>query len=120
MRCIENEILMVLRAQKKTQNETSLNEPIGYDTEGKQITLNDILSDDSMDIIDEVGQKLEISKLYEKMKERLDNREKQVMIMRYGLGGGMELTQKQIAKAMGISRSYVSRIETKAISKLKE
>ena len=120
MRCIENEILMVLRVQKKVQNETSLNEPIGYDAEGKQISLIDILSDDSRDIVDEVGAKLEISKLYEKMRERLDEREKQVVVMRYGLGGGMELTQKQIAKVMGISRSYVSRIETKAVRKLRE
>ncbi|MDR1101935.1 MAG: RNA polymerase sporulation sigma factor SigK [Clostridiales bacterium] len=120
VRCIDNEILMAIRSNKKGQNDMSLDEPIGYDPEGKKITLNDVLSDGKGDIIDEVEVRVEIANLRKLMEKCLDKREQAVLNMHYGMdGSGTEMTQKQIAKNLGISRSYISRIETKAINKLK-
>lgn len=117
-RCIENEILMTIRAGKKTQNEVSLQEPIGIDKEGNEIALIDILSNDTESVLDEVELKMQVKKLYNKMKNILRNREKLVLQLRYGLLNGNVKTQREIAQMLGISRSYVSRIEKKAIKKL--
>jgi len=119
-RCIENEILMSIRAGKKCQNEIYLQEPIGVDKEGNEVSLLDILPGDSAGITEEVELKMQIKKLYEKMKEVLKKREKIVIELRYGLMNGISKTQKEIASMLGISRSYVSRIEKKAIKKLSE
>ncbi len=119
-RCIENEILMSVRANKKTQNEISIDEPIGTDCEGNQITFNDILSNEDDEILDTVNLKMVKSSLARMLDKVLDQREKTIIILRYGLAGGAEYTQKQIAKKLKISRSYVSRIEKRALEKLSE
>ncbi|MBP3800621.1 MAG: RNA polymerase sporulation sigma factor SigK [Clostridia bacterium] len=117
-RCIDNEILMHLRATKKLNSEVYLNEPIGKDKDDNVITLEEVLENNERSIEDEVDLKMKIKKLYEKMKNVLKDREKTILELRFGLGGYKPKTQYEIAKSMGISRSYVSRIETKAISKL--
>jgi len=111
---------MSIRAGKKCQNELYLQEPIGVDKEGNEISLLDILPGDAAGVTEEVELKLQIKKLYEKMKEVLKKREKIVIELRYGLMNGISKTQKEIASMLGISRSYVSRIEKKAIKKLSE
>ncbi|MGI5850487.1 MAG: RNA polymerase sporulation sigma factor SigK [Clostridiales bacterium] len=117
-RCIENEILMTIRADKKTRGEISLQDPIGIDKEGNEISLLDVLGSETDSVLDEVELKLQIRKLYEKMQSVLKQREKMVLEMRYGLINGKNKTQREIAQILGISRSYVSRIEKKAIMKL--
>ena len=117
-RCIENEILMHIRTAKKMQNEVSLQDPIGVDKEGNEITLIDVIGNESDNVVDEVELKMQVKKLYNKMKSVLKNREKTVLELRYGLCNGTSMTQREIAKMLGISRSYVSRIEKKAIKKL--
>ncbi|WP_094546357.1 RNA polymerase sporulation sigma factor SigK [Petroclostridium xylanilyticum] len=117
-RCIENEILMTIRAGKKMQNEVSLHDPIGVDKEGNEIALIDIISNDGESVLEEVELKMQVKKLYNKMKNILKNREKLVLQLRYGLLNGNVKTQREIAQMLGISRSYVSRIEKKAIKKL--
>jgi len=117
-RCIENEILMQIRSAKKMQSEVSLQDPIGVDKEGNEIALIDVISNDTDSVVDEVELKLQVKKLYNKMKSVLKNREKTVIELRYGLSKGGSKTQREIAKILGISRSYVSRIEKKAIKKL--
>ena len=117
-RCIENEILMHLRSIKKLGAEVYLNEPIGKDKDDNEISLIDILENDEKAIEDEIDLKLKTKKLYEKMKDILKGREKTIIELRFGLGGNKPKTQNQIAQMMGISRSYVSRIEKKAIGKL--
>ena len=117
-RCIENEILMHLRSIKKLGAEVYLNEPIGKDKDDNEISLIDILENDEKNIEDEIDLKLKTKKLYERMKDILKGREKTIIELRFGLGGNKPKTQNQIAEMMGISRSYVSRIEKKAISKL--
>lgn len=119
-RCIENEILMCIRTIKKTKKEVSIEEPIGFDKEGNQITFNDVLGSSGDEIIEQVSEKMEIIKLYNSIEDVLQGREKKVLELRYGLKGGGELTQKEVAKILGISRSYVSRIEKKAIDRLKK
>lgn len=118
-KCIENEILMHLRSGKKFKSEVLLQDPIGKDKDGNEITLIDKLSNDDENIFDEVNLKMQIRKLYQCMRDILPAREQRVIELRYGLINGCELTQKEIAKMLGISRSYVSRIEKKAIKKLK-
>lgn len=118
-KCIENEIRMHLRSGKKSRNEVLLQDPIGKDKDGNEITLIDKLSNDDESIFDEVNLKFQIKKLYQCMKDILPDREQKVIELRYGLINGCELTQKEIARMLGISRSYVSRIEKKAIKKLK-
>ncbi len=117
-RCIENEILMNLRSTKKMKQEVSLQNPIGIDKEGNEISLMDILGTDSDAITDEVALKFQKRKLYNKIKTVLKGREKRVIELRYGLLNGVGKTQREIAKMLGISRSYVSRIEKRAIKKL--
>jgi RNA polymerase sporulation-specific sigma factor len=117
-RCIENEILMHLRSLKKTRKDVSLHDPIGTDKEGNEITLIDILGTDADDVIDKVQLKIEKSKIYRNL-DILDNREQEVIKGRFGLEtGGEERTQREIARELGISRSYVSRIEKRALMKL--
>lgn len=117
-RCIENEILMFLRSSKKTKSEVYLNEPIGKDKDDNEVTLIEVLETEDKSIEDEIDLKMKVKKLYEKMKEVLKDREKMILELRFGLNGRKPKTQNEIASMMGISRSYVSRIETKAIGKL--
>ncbi len=117
-RCIENEILMQIRSAKKIQSEVSLHDPIGVDREGNEITLIDVIGNEADSVIDEVELKIQVKRLYNKMKAVLKNREKVVLELRYGLLNGASKTQREIAGMLGISRSYVSRIEKKAIKKL--
>lgn len=115
-RCIENEILMQLRSTKKTRGEVMLDDPIGSDKEGNEITLMDILAAE-----DDVAESVELTVEQEAMYRRLaslSRREKRVLELRYGLLGGIRRTQREISKLLGISRSYVSRIEKRALSKL--
>lgn len=119
-KCIENEILMYLRQNKKRQNDVSLQDTAGVDKEGNEVTLEEKLADEGRSVEEITDLKLRIEKLYRVMKERLTERELEIVRLRYGLDGGKEVTQREIAKSMGISRSYVSRIETKALSKLKD
>lgn len=119
-KCIDNEILMYLRNIKKIGAEVPLNEPIGKDKDDNEISLMDILVNDERNIEDEIDIKIKIKKLYEKIKQVLKEREKTIIELRFGLNGNKPKTQNQIAKMLGISRSYVSRIETKAIGKLAE
>lgn len=115
---IANEVLMVLRSNKKWQNEVSLNEPIGFDKEGNEVNLLDVIKTDDNDVTDKLELQDQIKRLYNTMKNVLKNREKIVLELRYGLGGKNSKTQREIAKNLGISRSYVSRIEKKAVNKL--
>ncbi len=118
-RCVENEILMHLRAKRKSSKEISLYEPIGTDREGNEIKLYDIIETEDDDVPETIHLKENIQKLYEKVEQELSQREKLVLKMRYGLYGGEEYTQREIARQLGISRSYVSRIEKSAIEKLR-
>ena len=117
-RCIDNEILMHLRATKKLNAEVYLNEPIGKDKDDNVVTLQEVLENNERSIDDEVDLKMKVKLLSEKMKNILKDREKTIIELRFGLDGHKPKTQNEIAKSMGISRSYVSRIETKAIGKL--
>lgn len=116
-RCIENEILMHLRALKKTKKDVSLQDPIGQDKEGNEISLEDVIQAKSEDVIEIIQLNMELEKI-KKYIEILDKREKEVIVGRFGLGMKKELTQKEIAKKLGISRSYVSRIEKRALMKM--
>ena len=117
-RCIENEILMYLRSSKKLNSEVHLDDPIGKDKDDNTVTLKEVLENDDKPIDEEVDLKLKISRLYDKVKKVLKERERTIIELRFGLNGVNPRTQKEIAKDLGISRSYVSRIETKAIEKL--
>lgn len=117
-RCIENEILMYLRCSKKYNSDLYLEDPIGSDKDGNIIDLLEIIKSDDVDICEKVDLKLQIKALYDKMKNILKDREKLVIELRYGLFNKKCRTQIEIAKLLGISRSYVSRIEKKAIKKL--
>ena len=119
-RCIENEILMYLRSTKKLGAEVYLNEPIGKDKDDNEITLIDILEKDEKNIEEEIDFKLKMRQIYEKIRSVLKQREKIIIELRFGLGGKKPKTQNEVAQILGISRSYVSRIETKAIKKLGE
>ena len=116
-KCIENEILMFYRWSKKYQNTVSLNDSIGYDKDGNNITLIDVLKDDRKSLDDEVYLRENIA-LVSKYLAKLNKREKEIIVKRYGLNNRKEMTQKDIAKELKISRSYVSRIEKRAISKI--
>lgn len=115
---IANEILMLMRAQKKTQGDVSLNETIGTDKEGNQIMLIDVMKCDNADVFDEINSDIQVRRLYKNIKDELDERERKVILLRYGLSGKRCHTQKEVAKMLKISRSYVSRIEKKAVGKL--
>lgn len=111
---------MHLRSIKKQSNEVYLNEPIGKDKDDNIITLQEVLENDAKSIEEEVDLRMKIKILYNKMKEILKDREKTILELRFGLNGDKPKTQNEIAKLMGISRSYVSRIETKAINRLSQ
>lgn len=117
-RCIDNEILMYLRKNKKRQSEVSFEDNLSYDSEGNELHLEDILGTDEDIVTRGIEEELERKLLYEEI-TKLNNRDKRIMIMRYGLYNNKELTQKEVAEIMGISQSYISRIEKKVISKLK-
>ena len=119
-RCIENEILMMLRSKKKSSKEISLYEPIGTDRDGNEIQLYDIIESEEADAQMKVTLKDDIRLLYDKIGSVLTPRERLVLKMRYGLYHQEEYTQREIAKKLGISRSYVSRIEKSAIEKLRD
>ena len=120
IRCIENEILMYYRSKKKTKSDVSLFEPIGTDKEGNQIQLMDVIENDDIDVSNNILKNESIDKLNKYIKEVLSEREYYILVQRYGLLGHEEMTQRQIAKILGISRSYVSRIEKRALDKLKK
>ena len=117
-RCIDNEILMHFRATKKLGAEVYLSDPIGKDKDDNVVTLQEVLENDERSIEDAVDLKMKVKFLYEKMKSVLKDRERTILELRFGLDGHKPKTQIEIAEQMGISRSYVSRIETKAIGKL--
>ena len=117
-RCIENELLMFLRGKKKSAREVS--EPIGQDKEGNEIHLVDVIEQNQPDIVESMALNGNIRRLLALMDTDLTDRERRIIIMRYGLYGNREVTQNEIGEALGISRSYVSRIEKKALSKLRE
>ena len=119
-RCIENEILMYLRSIKKLGAEVYLNEPIGKDKDNNEISLIDILENDEKNIEEEIDFKLKMKQIYQKIKSVLKTREQIIIELRFGLGGKKPKTQNEVARILGISRSYVSRIETKAIKQLSE
>ncbi|MFC7060715.1 RNA polymerase sporulation sigma factor SigK [Halobacillus seohaensis] len=116
-RCIENEILMHLRSTKKLNKDISLQDPIGHDKEGNELNLLDILQADVADIVEEIQLHMEIEQIKQYISV-LDDREKEVIVYRYGLNDEDEKTQREIAKELGISRSYVSRIEKRALMKI--
>ena len=119
-RCIDNELLMYFRAKKKTSREVSLYEPIGTDKEGNQIQLLDVVETEEIDVVEEMERQLKIGKILKLVPCVLDEREQFIIIRRYGLYGQKVLTQREIAKNIGISRSYVSRMEKKALEKLRK
>ena len=119
-RCIDNELLMLLRAKKKTSREVSLYEPIGTDREGNEISLLDVIEQDQVDVIDRMEVEDKLHRLKGLITDRLSDREQEIILMRYGLLSGQEITQREIGHWLGISRSYVSRIEKRALEKLKE
>ena len=118
-RCIENEILMFFRNQKKTAQDVFISDPIDTDKDGNALTLIDIIAD-KRDIAEEIDTRLKLEKLQGILTSCLDKREKKIIEMRYGLADNEELTQRDIAKKLGISRSYVSRIEKSALEKLRK
>lgn len=117
-RCIENEILMFFRGKKKEANVVSVNEPIDVDSEGNPLTLIDVIYTEDT-ISDDLDLKRKSDRLYELIEEITDERDKEIIIKRYGLYNQKELTQREIAKKMGISRSYVSRIEKRVLEELR-
>jgi RNA polymerase sporulation-specific sigma factor len=123
-RCIDNELLMLFRSKKRMGREVSLYEPIGTDKEGNEISIIDICEQEGGDIIDDMDMFDKINYIVILINERLDEREREIIRMRYGIHGnvfvGDEITQKDIGKKLGISRSYVSRIEKKALEKLRD
>ena len=118
-RCIENEILMTMRTSKKHRSNVSLNEPIGVDKDGNELVIMDMLCDERS-LIDDVENDMMVEKLLKLTKEVLNEREFEIVRMRYGLGGCPALTQREVAKKFDISRSYVSRIEKKALEKIRQ
>lgn len=119
-RCIDNELLMHFRAKKKTSKEVSLYEPIGTDKEGNQIQLLDVVVSEDEDVVELLEQDRKVRRLNEIIPQTLSGRELFIIINRYGLYGKKTMTQREIARKLGISRSYVSRIEKRAIEKLRQ
>lgn len=119
-RCIENEILMLLRTNKKHNQTLSINESLGNDKDGNEILLGDIIPNNEDDAIEEVEKEIINKELYKLLKESLSEREYQIICMRYGLNGDKPLTQREIALKLKISRSYISRLETKALAELRK
>lgn len=118
-KCIENEILMSMRSSKKTSSEVSINLPIGTDKDGNEISLNDILGTDPDAVVDDINMKIQVQDMVKALDRVLTEREKKVIIHRYGILGANPRTQREVASYLGISRSYVSRIEKKALEKLR-
>ena len=118
-RCIENEILRSIRVSKKTSSEVSINLPIGTDKDGNEISLNDILGTDPDAVIDDINTRIQVRDMLNALGSVLTDREKQIIIHRYGILGTAPRTQREVAAYLGISRSYVSRIEKKALEKLR-
>lgn len=119
-KCIENEVLMLLRSGKKYAREVSLYEPIGVDKDGEAVSLVDVLEMENKEVLEDLIRDQDIQELYEAYQSCLKEQEKDVIRMRYGLFGKSPRTQREIAQALGISRSYVSRIEKKALGKLRQ
>ena len=117
-RCIENEILMYIRSSKKYSNDIFLQDPIGHDFDGNEITVMDMVKSDDDPVPDEVSDKIDITRMMRKIHDVLDEREREIIRLRYAVCGGEEMTQREIASMLGISRSYVSRIEKKALKKI--
>ncbi|RHQ15373.1 RNA polymerase sporulation sigma factor SigK [Lachnospiraceae bacterium AM48-27BH] len=117
-KCVENEILMLLRSHKKYSREVSLYEPIGVDKDGESIHLVDVIQMENEDVLEQMILDQDVRELYQAYKTCLNDNEKQVVRMRYGLFGGKEYTQREIAQAMGLSRSYISRIEKRGLEKI--
>lgn len=119
-RCIENEILMYIRSTKKSIGDIFLQDPVGHDFDGNEITVMDVIRSEENPVPDEVGQRIEMADIINKMSDVLDERELLILKMRYGLYSGEEITQREISDMLGISRSYVSRIEKKALKKIND
>ena len=119
-RCIDNELLMMLRAKKKYSREVSMFEPIGQDKEGNEIRLVDIIEQQPFDVVEQMEYHSNVSKMRKYMDACLTKREQEILTLRYGLENNKELTQSEVGEMYGISRSYVSRIEKKALQKLKK
>lgn len=119
-RCIENEVLMYLRSNKKRMSDISIDESIGTDKDGNAMTFSDILPAEGGDIADNIWLKQEEQKMYKVMRQVLSPAEIRLICMRYGIGGSKKITQREIAGKMGISRSYVSRLEKKCLKKLRD
>ncbi len=119
-RCIDNELLMMLRSGKRLAKEVYLYDPIGSDREGNEINLLDIIEEAEVDIVENIVLEDDIKKLYNILGKVLTDREREIICLRYGLSNRKEVTQREIASKLGISRSYVSRIEKKALKKLRE
>jgi len=119
-RCIENEILMAIRSSRKTASEVSINVSIGTDKDGNEISLNDILGTEPDAIADDLNMKFQIYRMIQALRDVLDEREKKILIHRYGILGTEPKTQREVAAYLGISRSYVSRIEKRALEKLRD
>ena len=117
-KCVENEILMLLRSHKKYSREVSLYEPIGVDKDGESIHLVDVIQMENEDVLEQMILDQDVRELYQAYKTCLNDNEKQVVRMRCGLFGGKEYTQREIAQAMGLSRSYISRIEKRGLEKI--
>lgn len=119
-RCIDNELLMLLRSRKKSAREVSLYDPIGTDKEGNEINLLDIIEQEQIDVLERMELCENTKKLRRLLSEVLTDREREIIYLRYGLSNGREVTQREIGEALHISRSYVSRIEKRALLKLRE
>lgn len=119
-RCIENEILMLLRASKKHKNTASLSDAVGMDKDGNELTIIDLLAEKEETVFEQVDKSIQKEKFIKLLKETLNEREFEILNLRYGLTDGVALAQREVAKMMGISRSYISRIEKKAIEKARE
>jgi len=118
-RCIENEILMSVRKNKNKKNDVSLEDTIGADKAGKEFSLSEMLFDETSDVFDNISKKIDIEKVFDLISSKLDDRERKVIIMRYGLDNTKPMTQMEVSEILEISRSYVSRIETAALKKLR-
>lgn len=118
-KCIDNELLMMLRNRKKTSREVSIYEPIGTDKEGNEISLLDILKQEQNDIVDDMDTRESLSLLGSIIEKCLNEREKEIILLRYGLITGNEVTQREIGEYFNISRSYISRLEKRALQKLR-
>jgi RNA polymerase sporulation-specific sigma factor len=118
-RCIENEILMYIRKNSGQRYEVSIDEPLNTDWDGNELLLSDVLSSDEVDVVTEIAEREERQAIRDCV-ARLEERERVIIELRYGLGGGEEMTQKEVADLLGISQSYISRLEKKIIAKLRE